>query len=302
MLSPEVSSTFVTSSGVFFGIMAMKELSLNILDVAENSTRAKASLVTIIVDANTAEDRLAVTISDDGCGMDREDAQKAFLIHATSKLHSIEDIYSLSTMGFRGEALASIAACSDVTLTTCIKGEKTGTKVVYEDGSRKGIYDHPEMTGTSVEVRNLFKNLPARYKFLKKDSTEGMYITGLVEKLSIINPQVSIKLIKDGAVQFTTPGTGSVQDAVYAVYGKETASNLVPVKYQQDDRRVQKKHDEADVKPVQSLPHYRMRTSFSGSSSLSIRFRPRINASTTTMTSRESVEPKCQSLDLPNWF
>ena len=121
-----------------------------------------------------------IRVTDDGCGMDRGDAEKAFLIHATSKLHSIEDIYSLSTMGFRGEALASIAACSDVTLTTCLKGEKEGTKVVYEDGSLKGVYDNPEMSGTSVEVRNLFKNLPARYKFLKKDSTEGMYITGLI--------------------------------------------------------------------------------------------------------------------------
>ena len=139
-----------------------------------------------------------IRVTDDGCGMDREDAGKAFLIHATSKLRSIEDIYSLSTMGFRGEALASIAACSDVTLTTCLKGEKEGTKVVYEDGSLKGVYDNPEMSGTSVEVRNLFKNLPARYKFLKKDSTEGMYITGLIEKLAVIAPEISINLIKDG--------------------------------------------------------------------------------------------------------
>jgi len=180
-----------------------------------------------------------IRVTDDGCGMDREDAEKAFLIHATSKLHSIEDIYSLSTMGFRGEALASIAACSDVTLTTCIKGEKTGTKVVYEDGSRKGIYDHPEMTGTSVEVRNLFKNLPARYKFLKKDSTEGMYITGLIEKLAVIAPEISIKLIKDGATLFTTPGNGSSLDAVYAVYGKETAKALVPVSFKYEGGRIE---------------------------------------------------------------
>ncbi|MBR4404326.1 MAG: DNA mismatch repair endonuclease MutL [Clostridiales bacterium] len=180
-----------------------------------------------------------IRVSDDGCGMDREDAEKSFLIHATSKLHSIEDIYSLSTNGFRGEALASIAACSDVTLTTCIKGEKTGTRVVYEDGSLKGVYDNPECVGTTVEVRNLFKNLPARYKFLKKDSTEGMYITGLIEKIAVIAPEISIKLIKDGATLFTTPGNGSSLDAVYAVYGKETAQALVPVSFKYEGGRVE---------------------------------------------------------------
>ena len=180
-----------------------------------------------------------IRVSDDGCGMDREDAEKAFLIHATSKLHSIEDIYSLSTMGFRGEALASIAACSDVTLTTCLKGESKGTEVVYEDGSLKGTYDSPACTGTTVEVRNLFKNLPARYKFLKKDSTEGMYITGLIEKLAVIAPEISIKLIKDGSVLFTTPGNGSALDAVYAVYGKETAKALVPVSFKYEGGRIE---------------------------------------------------------------
>lgn len=180
-----------------------------------------------------------IRVTDDGCGMDREDAQKAFLIHATSKLHKIEDIYSLSTMGFRGEALASIAACSDVTLTTCLKGGKQGTQVVYEDGSLKGVYDSPESTGTTIEVRNLFKNLPARYKFLKKDSTEGMYITGLIEKLAVIAPEISIKLIKDGATLFTTPGNGNALDAVYAVYGKETAKALVPVSFKYESGRIE---------------------------------------------------------------
>lgn len=180
-----------------------------------------------------------IRVTDDGCGMDREDAEKAFLIHATSKLHKIEDVYSLSTMGFRGEALASIAACSDCTLTTCLKGESAGTKVVYEDGSLKGVYDSPSCNGTTIEVRNLFKNLPARYKFLKKDSTEGMYITGLIEKLAVIAPEISIKLIKDGATLFTTPGNGAALDAVYAVYGKETAKALVPVSFKYEGGRIE---------------------------------------------------------------
>ncbi|MBR5181757.1 MAG: DNA mismatch repair endonuclease MutL [Clostridiales bacterium] len=180
-----------------------------------------------------------IRVTDNGCGMDREDAQKAFLIHATSKLKTIEDIYDLSTMGFRGEALASIASCADVTLTTSQSEDETGTRVTYEDGNLKDVTDISAPQGTCVEVRNLFKNFPARYKFLKKDSTEGMYITGLVEKLCIINPQISVKLVKDGAVQFTTPGTGDIKDAVYAVYGKETANSLVPVKYQMDGMRIE---------------------------------------------------------------
>lgn len=180
-----------------------------------------------------------IRVTDNGCGMDREDAEKAFLIHATSKLKTIEDIYDLSTNGFRGEALASIVSCADVTLTTSQSDGSTGTRVTYEDGSLKDIEDANYPQGTCVEVKNLFKNFPARYKFLKKDSTEGMYITGMVEKLCIINPQISFKLIKDGVVQFTTPGTGDVKDAVYAVYGKETAASLVPVNYQQENMRVE---------------------------------------------------------------
>ena len=180
-----------------------------------------------------------IRVTDNGCGMDREDAEKAFLIHATSKLKKIEDLYDLSTMGFRGEALASIASCADVVLTTSQSDDETGTRVAYEDGNLKDVSDTVAPQGTCVEVRNLFKNIPARYKFLKKDSTEGMYITGLVEKLCIINPQISVKLVKDGAVQFTTPGTGDVKDAVYAVYGKETANNLVPVKYEMDGMRIE---------------------------------------------------------------
>lgn len=180
-----------------------------------------------------------IRVTDNGCGMDREDAQKAFLIHATSKLKTIEDLYDLSTMGFRGEALASIASCADVVLTTSQSDDETGTRVAYEDGNLKDVSNASAPQGTCVEVRNLFKNIPARYKFLKKDSTEGMYITGLVEKLCIINPQISVKLVKDGAVQFTTPGTGDIKDAVYAVYGKETANNLVPVKYEMDGMRIE---------------------------------------------------------------
>ena len=169
-----------------------------------------------------------IRVTDDGCGMDPEDAEKAFLIHATSKLRKIEDIYNLSTMGFRGEALASIAACSDVTLQTATEGGD-GTEVIYRDGALVSVNEIKQSRGTSVTVENLFKSFPARYKFLKRDATEGMYITSLVEKLAVINPDVSFKLVKDNVLQFTTPGSGSMLDAIYAVYGKETAANMLEV-------------------------------------------------------------------------
>lgn len=205
-------------------------------ELVDNAIDSGASRITVEF---TCGGISLIRVTDDGCGMDREDAEKAFLIHATSKLSSIEDIYSLSTMGFRGEALASIAACSDCTLITGIKDSGNGTKVVYENGSLSGIYDVASCAGTIVEVRNLFKNLPARYKFLKKDSTEGMYITGLIEKIAIITPEISIKLIKDGSTLFTTPGNGSSLDAVYAVYGKETAKALVPVSFKYEGGRIE---------------------------------------------------------------
>ena len=205
-------------------------------ELIDNSMDSGASRVTVEFAGGGIS---LIRVSDDGCGMDREDAQKAFLIHATSKLHTIEDIYSLSTMGFRGEALASIAACSDVTLTTGIKGEACGTKVVYENGTLVDVSDCPPCSGTTVEVRNLFKNLPARYKFLKKDSTEGMYITGLIEKIAVIAPEISIKLIKDGSTIFTTPGNGSSIDTIYSIYGKDTAKSLLPVNFRYEGGRVE---------------------------------------------------------------
>ena len=179
-----------------------------------------------------------IKVTDDGCGMDREDAEKSFIIHATSKLKKIEDIYNLSTMGFRGEALASIAACSDVTLQTAVEGGE-GTQVVYQDGSLVSVSEIKQSRGTSVTVQNLFKSFPARYKFLKRDATEGMYITSLVEKLAVINPSVSFKLIKDNVLQFTTPGSGSMLDAIYAVYGKETASSMLEVTGSIDGYRIE---------------------------------------------------------------
>ena len=173
-----------------------------------------------------------IRVSDNGIGMDREDAQKCFLIHATSKITSIEDIYDLSTQGFRGEALASIAACADITLITKQADKDVGTKITYEDGDQVYVGDCAGDNGTVISVSRLFANIPARYKFLKKDSTEGMYICTLVEKLAIINPHIAFKLVKDGKVVLSTPGSGDMLDAIYSVYGKDIAKGLIKLDYE----------------------------------------------------------------------
>lgn len=156
-----------------------------------------------------------IRVTDNGIGMDSEDARKAFLLHATSKITCIDDIYDLTTQGFRGEALSSIAACSKVTLVTKTADSNYGTMVEYQDGKLISTSECSATVGTTISVSDLFENIPARYKFLKKDSTEGMYICSMVEKLAIVNPHVSVKLIKDGKVILSTPGNGVLLDALF---------------------------------------------------------------------------------------
>ena len=170
-----------------------------------------------------------IRVSDNGVGMDREDAKNCFLLHATSKIRSIEDLQSLTSMGFRGEALPSIAACSRVELISKQADQDLGTRVIYDDGEFVSQEECSADNGTVVTVENLFYNTPARYKFLKKDSTEGMYICNLVEKLAIVNPHITVKLIKDGSVILSTPGNGSMIDTIYCIYGKQVSDLLLPV-------------------------------------------------------------------------
>lgn len=197
-------------------------------ELLDNSIDSGANRITVEFD-NGGISRISVI--DNGVGMDKEDAEKCFLIHATSKIRSVEDLFNLTTMGFRGEALASIAACSRVSLITKQADAQTGTKVVYNDGTLQSIEDCSGDNGTVVTVSDLFYNTPARYKFLKKDSTEGMYICSLVEKIAIVNPHIAIKLVKDGQIILSTPGNGSMYDTLYCIHGKAIASMLIPVEY-----------------------------------------------------------------------
>ena len=215
-------------------------------EVIERPVSVVKELVDNSVDAGATSIRIEfenggialIKVSDNGIGMDREDARKCFLLHATSKLRTIDEIYDLSTQGFRGEALASIAACSDITVTSKQADMKTGTLIEYKDGQFVRESKVAADNGTVVCTRNLFANMPARYKFLKRDATESMYICSLVEKLAIINPQVAFRLIKDGKQILSTPGNGSMKDAVYAIYGKELSTNLEPIQYEIDGIKI----------------------------------------------------------------
>lgn len=224
----------VTANAIKAGEVIERPVSV-IKELVDNSIDAGASAIKIEFENGGIG---LIRVSDNGIGMDHEDAVKSFIIHATSKINSIEDIYDLSTQGFRGEALASISACSEVKMITRQADTDSGYLVRYDEGKIVEEHETAADVGTVVEVSRLFANIPARYKFLKKDSTEGMYICTLVEKLAIINPEISFKLIKDGKQILSTPGSGDMKDAIYSIYGKSIASNLIPVEYEYEDYRI----------------------------------------------------------------
>lgn len=170
-----------------------------------------------------------IRVTDNGCGIEREDVPKAFISHATSKINSVSDLDAISTLGFRGEALASVCAVSKVEIMTTAKGFDVGTRYVIEGGEEKLIDDAGSPVGTTIIVRDLFYNIPARLKFLKKDVQEGNYIAAVLERIALSNPHISFRFIRDGKLAFQTPGDNNLKSAVYAVFGKEFTSQLLPV-------------------------------------------------------------------------
>ena len=187
-------------------------------ELLENAVDAGATQVTLeIRDGGMT----FLRVTDNGCGMSLEDARTAFLRHATSKLKTAEDLAAISTMGFRGEALAAIASVSRIDLLTKLTGTVAGTSLTLEAGviTDEGEAGCPE--GTTIIIRDLFYNTPARMKFMKSDSVEAARVTAAVQLQALAHPEVAIRYIKDGKELLATPGTGKLQDAVYAVYGKE---------------------------------------------------------------------------------
>lgn len=224
----------VTANAIKAGEVIERPVSV-VKELVDNSVDAGATSIKIEFDNGGIS---LIRVSDNGCGMDEEDAHKCFLIHATSKIKTASDIYDLSTMGFRGEALASIAACADVTLVTKQDDMDAGVVIEYRDGVLSRDGQTSADNGTVVAVENLFANMPARYKFLKRDATESMYICSLVEKLAIINPHISFRLVKDGKQILSTPGNGNMRDTIYAIYGKETANALIEINYELNGLKV----------------------------------------------------------------
>ena len=198
-------------------------------ELVENAIDSGATAITVEIQSGGVR---FIRVTDNGCGIFREDIPKAFLRHATSKVLSQEDLYRIGTLGFRGEALASICAVGQVELLTRTKEEALGTKYEIYGGVEKSLDDAGCPLGTTIIVRNLFYNVPARMKFLKKDSTEGNAVAALLDRLALSHPEISVRFLREGQRKLHTPGDGKLLSAVYAVYGGEFGSSLVPVEGQ----------------------------------------------------------------------
>lgn len=196
-----------------------------IKELAENSLDAGAKKVTIEFKSGGAT---YIRITDDGCGMSPEDAGIAFMRHATSKLHDEKGLEAIGTMGFRGEALAAISAVSRIELTTREKGASEGVRVTVQAGDIIDMSPCGCPEGTTITVRDLFYNTPARLKFLKSDRSEATACTAAALRCALGRPEVSVKCIKDGEEVFFTPGDGRADSAVYSLLGRDIASSMLP--------------------------------------------------------------------------
>ena len=212
------------------------ERPLNVVkEVVENSIDAGATQ--IIIEVKKGGKQL-IKVIDNGKGIAPDDMDIALERHATSKLRKIEDLEKIYTMGFRGEALASIAAVSRLTMISRTKDNEYGTKIVVESGDIIEREESGAKVGTTIIVENLFFNVPVRYKFLKQDATEFRYIKDWVQKTAFSHSNISIKLINDGKNVFQSNGNGKIEDIIYSVYGKELKDNIVKVNFEENGVKV----------------------------------------------------------------
>lgn len=197
-------------------------------ELVENAIDAKATAITVEIQNGGIK---YIRITDNGCGIMREDVSKAFIRHATSKIKEKDDLDSILTLGFRGEALASVAAVSHVEMMTRTQEETAGTHYSISGSEPGELADAGCPVGTTIIVRDLFYNTPARMKFLKKDVTEGNAVSACIDKMALSHPEISFKFIKNGVQQLLTPGDNKLESAIYAVFGKEFTQNLIGVQY-----------------------------------------------------------------------
>lgn len=204
-------------------------------EMVENSIDAGSKNITIEIKNGGIS---FIKITDDGSGISEDDMEMAFERHATSKIRKAADLTTVTTMGFRGEALASIAAIANVEMISKKEGEEIGHKIVVEGGK---VLEKSEIgcpVGTTITVRNLFFNTPVRYKFLKKDYTEAGYIEDNVRRIALVNKEISIKLISTGKTILQTNGSGDFKNIIYSIYGKDIANGIMEVEYEYEDIKV----------------------------------------------------------------
>jgi DNA mismatch repair protein MutL len=199
-----------------------------IKELVENAVDAGSTIITVEI-RNGGISFMRVT--DNGCGISREDVPTAFLRHATSKIKNEQDLDAIMTLGFRGEALAAISAVAQVELLTKMEDEEIGTRYASKGIDDFALEDAGCPNGTTIIIRELFFNTPVRMKFLKKDVTEGNAVAGILDKIALSHPEISFRFIRDGKQQLHTPGDGKLMSAIYAVFGKEFSKNLIPVDY-----------------------------------------------------------------------
>ncbi|NLL65104.1 MAG: DNA mismatch repair endonuclease MutL [Clostridiaceae bacterium] len=216
----------ITANSIAAGEVVERPASV-VKELCENALDAGADVITVVI--KNGGIRL-IQVSDNGSGMDYDDAVNAFKAHATSKLHVITDLEALTTMGFRGEALASISAVAKVTLKTRTENDDDGTLVKIEGGELVRHESCGTPVGTTVMVENLFYNTPARYKFLKKDTTEAGRVADIIQRLILARPDVSFRLINNDQQVLHSPGNNDLASAIYSVYNKKSVGELLPIK------------------------------------------------------------------------
>ena len=198
-------------------------------ELVENSIDANAKNIVVEIKNGGIS---YIRITDDGNGIEKDDMEIAFERHATSKIRSADDLDDVKTMGFRGEALASVASIANVQMISKTRNEKFGNQLTIKGGDILSENEIGAKDGTSITITELFYNTPVRYKFLKKDFTESGYIEDTITRIALANPGVAIKLINTGKVVIQTSGTGRLEDVIYSIYGKEIYDNILPVDYQ----------------------------------------------------------------------
>ena len=188
-----------------------------IKELMENAIDAGATRITVEIQNGGVT---FMRVTDNGCGMEPDDLPTAIRRHATSKIKNAEDLDGILTLGFRGEALAAISSVSDIRIISKTADAEFGTVLEAHGGEIVGLHEQGCSTGTSVIVENLFANVPARRKFLKKDVTESMAVTANVERVALSHPEIAFRLIVDGNTKLDTAGDGNLQNTIYAVFGK----------------------------------------------------------------------------------